>query len=149
MKTEERLSDAFGLIPSEPTQVPNSLTSSDIIDAETGEITNGAAAQSSMLDIDFENSRANIRELTTLGKDLLTDAIKVAKESEHPRAYEVVGTLVKQLADVNQQLLDLHTQKQKLDAPRPGDVPKVTNNAIFVGSTAELTRILKKLDKEE
>jgi hypothetical protein len=73
-------------------------------------------------------------------------ALSVAKQSEHPRAFEVVGNLIKQLADVNQQLLSLHQQKQKIDAPTKGSEPKSTNNtAIFVGSTAELNKMLKNM----
>ena len=77
------------------------------------------------------------------------DPLEVAKQSEHPRAFEVVGNLMKQLADVNQQLLDIHLQKQKLDAPKKGVGDKVTNNAIFVGSTAELNKLIKNMNKGE
>ena len=72
-------------------------------------------------------------------------ALEVAKQSEHPRAFEVVGNLVKQLADVNQQLLDLHQQHQKLmgvEKKEKEETKTVTNNAIFVGSTAELHKII-------
>ena len=69
-------------------------------------------------------------------------------QSEHPRAFEVVGNLIKQLADVNQQLMDIHQQKQKLDEPSKAEKSKVTNNnAIFVGSTAELNKMIKNMTK--
>ena len=71
-------------------------------------------------------------------------------QSEHPRAFEVVGNLMIQLADINQQLLDIHQQKQKLDAPKNGGKKEVTNNnAIFVGSTAELNKLIKNMAKGE
>jgi ABC-type proline/glycine betaine transport system substrate-binding protein len=78
------------------------------------------------------------------GQNALYSALEVAKQSEHPRAYEVVGNLMKQLADVNQQLMDIHQQKAKLDGPKES-AQKVTNNAIFVGSTSELNKMIKKL----
>jgi hypothetical protein len=84
------------------------------------------------------------------GEDALMGALEVAKASEHPRAFEVVGTLMKQLADVNQQLLDLHRQKAKLDEPVKGvgGGKQVTNNnAIFVGSTTELNKMISNMQK--
>ena len=77
-------------------------------------------------------------------------ALSVAQQSEHPRAIEVVGNLMKQLADINQQLLDLHQQKVKLDATKKASKTEVTNNnAIFVGSTAELSKMLSTMSKGE
>jgi uncharacterized glyoxalase superfamily metalloenzyme YdcJ len=74
----------------------------------------------------------------------------VAKQSEHPRAFEVVGNLIKQLADVNQQLMDVHQQKKKLEEPsKTIKSNNTTNNAIFVGSTAELSNMIKKMTKGE
>jgi len=78
-------------------------------------------------------------------------ALEVAKASEHPRAFEVVGNLMKQLSDVNAQLLDLHEKKQKLDLPaaKKEEASKqvTNNNAIFVGSTAELNKMLQNMNK--
>ena len=83
------------------------------------------------------------------GQEALNAALEVAKQSEHPRAFEVVGNLMKQLADVNQQLMDLHQQKAKLDAPSKEGGAKVTNNAIFVGSTSELNKLIQNMTKGE
>jgi uncharacterized glyoxalase superfamily metalloenzyme YdcJ len=71
----------------------------------------------------------------------------VAKQSEHPRAFEVVGTLMKQLADINHQLMDLSEKRQKMKnaMKEPETTTNVTNNAIFVGSTAELNKMLKNM----
>jgi hypothetical protein len=79
----------------------------------------------------------------------LSHAIEVAKQSEHPRAFEVVGNLMKQIADINTQLMDLHQQKQKLDAPAKGESKVTNNNAIFVGSTSELNKLINKMSKGE
>jgi len=98
--------------------------------------------------IDDNLSKVFDVEPSDVRQSALQSALDVAQSSEHPRAFEVVGNLMKQLADVNQQLLDLHRQKQKLDEPTTKDDPKkVTNNAIFVGSTAELNKLIKNMTK--
>ena len=102
------------------------------------------------IDYDYEKSRANLHNLLNQGQEALIYALEVAKSSEHPRAYEVVGNLVKQLADVNHQLMDLSEKKQKLSKKQEENNTKpssVTNNAIFVGSTNELKQMLHNLNK--
>jgi len=136
-KIDDTLSAAFDL--------PKAI-STEIIDNETGEI---IEAPDSKIETDFDISRNNLRALLTQGQEALQHALEVAKQSEHPRAFEVVGNMVKQLADVNQQLMDLHQQKQKLEGgTAKKDAKNVTNNAIFVGTSAELNRMLKKLNNE-
>lgn len=99
---------------------------------------------------DFEVSRKNLKVLLVQGETALMHALDVARQSEHPRAFEVVGNLVKQLADVNQQLLDLHRQKQKLEEPGSSgskDTGKTVNNNLFVGTTADLNKLIKDMTK--
>lgn len=99
------------------------------------------------VEYDYEKTRNNLHSLLSQGQDALMHALEVAKQSEHPRAFEVVGNLVKQLADVNHQLLDLTEKKQKLQGKKESkDAPQtVNNNAYFVGSTAELNKMLQDL----
>lgn len=101
------------------------------------------------LDDDFDTTRSNLHSLLTQGQDALFHALEVAKQSEHPRAFEVVGGLMKHLSDINTQLLDLHKKKQSIEAPtkeeRKGGVTQ--NNAIFVGSTSELSKMLNDIRK--
>lgn len=137
MKVDENLSEVFDVEP---------MTATEVITAD-GEI---ITESSNKIEADYEITRNNLRELLTHGQTALQNALEVAKQSEHPRAFEVVGNLMKQLADINQQLLDLHQQKQKLDAPKEGAKKEVTNNnAIFVGSTAELNKLIKNMSKGE
>jgi len=140
MKIDDRLSEVFD------TQLVTKTTAEgDMIDAQTGEIIQSAETK---IENDYDTTRTNLRELLTTGQSALMHALDVAKQSEHPRAFEVVGNLMKQLADVNQQLMDLHQQKAKLDAPKNKDT-KVTNNAIFVGSTSELAKMIQNMNKEK
>lgn len=135
MKIDETLSAEFGIEPMKPTEV---------ITAD-GEVIN---ACTNKIEDDYDHARNNLRLLLLDGQSALQTALAVAQQSEHPRAIEVVGNLMKQLADINQQLLDLHQQKQKLDAPKEGAKKEVTNNnAIFVGSTADLNKMLKNMVK--
>jgi predicted house-cleaning noncanonical NTP pyrophosphatase (MazG superfamily) len=137
----DRLSEVFD-VPS-----ITKTTEVEVIDSETGEIIQKPEQK---IEDDYDVARANLRELLVKGQEALMQALEVAKQSEHPRAFEVVGNLMKQLADVNQQLMDLHQQKQKLDAPNKAEQAKVTNNnAIFVGSTAELNKLIKNMTKGE
>jgi len=99
------------------------------------------------LETDFEVSRSNLHLLLSQGQDALYHALEVAKQSEHPRAFEVVGGLVKHLSDVNAQLIHLHKQKQMVEAPSKKEASVTNNNAIFVGSTSELSKMLNDLRK--
>lgn len=99
---------------------------------------------------DFEATRNNLHSILQQGQQALEHALAVAKQSEHPRAFEVVGGLMKHLSDINGQLLDLHKKKQVIENPKGVETPEsknVTNNAIFVGSTSELSKMLSDLRK--
>ena len=137
MKIDDTLSEVFNTTPQQK--------QFEVIDNTTGEIVKTPEGK---IEQDYDTTRDNLRELLLTGQNALNHALEVAKQSEHPRAFEVVGNLMKQLADVNQQLMDLHQQKAKLDAPKKG-ADKVTNNAIFVGSTAELSKMIGKMTKGE
>jgi hypothetical protein len=103
----------------------------------------------SKVEDDYDLTRGNIQALLKQGHEALHSALEIAKASEHPRAFEVVGNLMKQLVDANQQLMDLHKQKQKLDEPSKKENAKqvTNNNAIFVGSTSELNKLIKNMTK--
>ncbi|NBP55002.1 terminase [bacterium] len=97
---------------------------------------------------DFNTSRSNLHNLLERGEEALIHALEIAKQSEHPRAFEVVGNMIKQLADVNQQLMDLHNQQKKIEEPTSSSGKQITNNSIFVGSTAELNKIIGKYKQD-
>jgi hypothetical protein len=100
------------------------------------------------IEYDYNTSRSNLHSLLITGQEALLRALEIADASENPRSFEVVGNLIKQLADINQQLLDIHQQKQKLVAPQTKESSTVTNNAIFVGSTTELSKYLNTLNEK-
>ena len=93
-------------------------------------------------DIDFETGRENLYKLLDKGNEAIDGILALAKEGEHPRAYEVAGQLIKTVADVSKDLLELQEKLKKIkDVPNKG--PKSVTNALFVGSTTELQKLLK------
>ena len=91
---------------------------------------------------DYEYQRQNFYNLVERGTDAVEGILELAKESEHPRAYEVAGNLIKQVADVTEKLGELQEKMKKLkEVPEHG--PKNVTNGLFVGSTAELQKMLK------
>ena len=95
---------------------------------------------------DYEYQRQNFYNLVERGSDAIEGILELAKESDHPRAYEVAGNLIKQVADVTEKLGDLQEKMKKLKEV-PSNAPKNVTNALFVGSTKELQSMLK--DKSE
>ena len=89
---------------------------------------------------DFKYSRENLYHLIERGQDALDGILQVAKETDHPRAYEVAGQLLKTNADNAEKLVNLQTTKKKV---REESGPKNVTNALFVGSTAELQKLIK------
>lgn len=139
MNTDESLSKVFDVEPIPTVEVLPAETKVEVL-----------SSSSNAIEVDYDNTRDNLNDLISMGKEALGTALSVAKQSEHPRAFEVVGNLIKQLADVNQQLMDVHQQKKKLEEPTKGQATKnTTNNAIFVGSTAELSKMLSNMNKGE
>ena len=95
------------------------------------------------VDNDYKYSRDTYYELVEKGKQSLELMIEVARESEHPRAFEVLSGMIKNISEVNDRLMDLNKKKKDLDRKEEiKNIAKTTNN-LFVGSTAELQKLLK------
>ena len=94
------------------------------------------------IDDDYKYQRDNFYNLVEKGSAAIEGILELAKEGEHPRAYEVAGNLIKQVAEVTEKLGDLQEKMRKLKEV-PNNAPKNVTNALFVGSTAELQKMLK------
>ena len=92
-------------------------------------------------DIDYNYARENYYNLIERNQDAVEEMLEIAKQSEHPRAFEVVGQLIKSGLDANKELMSLHKTKKELSIETNSGVN--VNNAGFVGSTAELQKLLK------
>ena len=91
---------------------------------------------------DYEYQRENFYNLVEKGSSAIDGILELAKESEHPRTYEVAGNLIKQVAEVTEKLGDLQEKMRRLKEV-PSNAPKSVTNALFVGSTKELQAMLK------
>ena len=105
------------------------------------------------VELDFEYVRENLTDLIAKGKDAIEELLVIAKQSQHPRAFEVVATLLKATADINADLLAVHKKKSDLrpkdGTPHSKGTGPITNNNVFVGSTAELQNMLENLAKKK
>ena len=90
---------------------------------------------------DYNYTRENYYNLIERNQDAVEEMLEIAKQSEHPRAFEVVGQLIKSGLDANKELMTLHKTKKELSTEKTPN--NVTNQSVFVGSTAELQKFLK------
>jgi hypothetical protein len=107
-----------------------------------------AASVSNDLKKDYEYTRGNLYSIIEKGQEALNGILELAQESEMPRAYEVAGQLIKNVADATDKLIDLQKKLKDIDEQKVKGPTNVTN-ALFVGSTAELSKLLKSTDMDE
>ena len=136
MKTEG-LDDAFNVESSivsakEETSIkkPNRLTKNDI-------------------EKDYEYTRGNLYSIIEKGQEAINGILELAQESEMPRAYEVAGQSIKNVADATDKLMDLQKKLKDVNEEEKAKGPSTVNNALFVGSTSELSKLLKAQTKKE
>jgi hypothetical protein len=91
---------------------------------------------------DYEYARGNLYSLVEKGQEAINGILELAQESEMPRAYEVAGQLIKNTSEIAEKLMALHKIKKDVEEENPKG-PTTVNNALFVGSTAELAKLLK------
>jgi hypothetical protein len=132
MATFDGLNDVFGAEPSElqkhVDKVKPELKKTDTPDVRQ----------------DYEMSRAQLHSLVMKGQEAVDGILDVARASDHPRAYEVAGQLIKHVADTADKLIDLQKKMKELDAEDKKSSPSTVNNTMFIGSTADLQKMLKK-----
>jgi hypothetical protein len=98
-------------------------------------------------DEDYSYTRGQLYNLISKGQEAVQGALEVAQESGHPRAYEVAVNAMKQVSDMTDKLIDLQKKMKDLDAPVKGAAPTTVNNTMFVGSTADLQKMIKEMGK--
>lgn len=111
-----------------------------------------ATVEDTELEQDFQYARSNIKELVKKGSISVDEILKIAKASDHPRAFEVAAGFLKQLADMNQQILDLHKKKKDIQIKTGEDQSKIVhntqNNIMFHGSTHDMQKMLRERGAE-
>ena len=93
---------------------------------------------------DYDYTRANLYSLIEKGQESLNGIMELAGESASPRAYEVAGQIIKSVADTTDKLMELQKKVKEVDEEKQKTTNNVTNNAVFVGSTSDLSKMLKK-----
>lgn len=93
------------------------------------------------LEVDYDEARKNLKDVIGKGKDALEGLLLLAQSTDSPRAYEVVGQLIKTISDVSKDLIDLQKRVKDIRGEAPAS-STVVNNAVFIGSTAELQAII-------
>ena len=133
---KNNLDDAFNITPTEVEvdqtevkepvgiQKPDRLTKNDI-------------------EKDYEYTRGNLYSIIEKGQEAINGILELAQDSEMPRAYEVAGQLIKSVSDATDKLMDLQKKVKDVNEDSPTKGPNTVNNALFVGSTAELAKLLK------
>jgi len=97
---------------------------------------------------DYEYTRGNLYSIIEKGQEALNGVLELAQESEMPRAYEVAGQLIKNVADATDKLLDLQKKLKDVNEEKESKGPQNVTNALFVGSTADLQKMLKDMDNK-
>jgi len=134
MKTES-LDKVFNVSPAE-------IVKNDV---EEPEIIKKIKSEKNDIQKDYEYTRGNLYSLIEKGQEAINGILELAQESEMPRAYEVAGQLIKNVSDATDKLMDLQKKLKDIEDEKPKGPTNVTN-ALFVGSTAELQKLLKSKD---
>jgi len=98
---------------------------------------------------DYEYTRGNLYSIIEKGQEAINGILELAQESDQPRAYEVAGQLIKSVSDATDKLMDLQKKLKDVNTEEKEKGPSTVNNALFVGSTAELAKMLKSGLKED
>jgi hypothetical protein len=136
----EKLNEIFNIEEKQPDNIGELIRSKDIVEARQSE------SKQEDFDVDYTTVRTNLKELISKGNTAIEGILHVASEGDSPRAYEVVGQLIKTLVDANKDLIELHNKvKQITDTSVTNNNQTQTkiDNAIFVGSTADLQKMLR------
>ena len=120
------------------------ISDSDIVPTKKETLKKEDTPKKNEVEKDYEYSRANLYSIIEKGQEAINGIMEVAGESASPRAYEVAGQLIKSVADTTDKLMDLQKKVKDVNEDNPSKTNNVTNNALFVGSTSELSKMLKK-----
>ena len=130
-KKYDDLNDAF--------DVSNDIVQPEVVEKKIEKI----KAVADDIKKDYDYTRGNLYSIIEKGQEALNGVLELAQESEQPRAYEVAGQLIKSVSDATDKLMDLQKKLKDVEEDKVTKGPSTVNNALFVGSTAELAKMLK------
>ena len=120
---------------------------SEIVPAESVENLKPTISSDNDIKKDYEYTRGNLYSIIEKGQEAINGILELAQETEQPRAYEVAGQLIKSVSDATDKLMELQKKLKDVEEDKPKGPTNVTN-ALFVGSTAELQKLLKKTEEQ-
>ena len=139
---KNNLDDAFNITPTE-VEVDQTEVKEPVGIQKPDRLTKGD------IEKDYEYTRGNLYSIIEKGQEAINGILALAQDSEMPRAYEVAGQLIKSVSDATDKLMDLQKKVKDVNEDAPQKGPNTVNNALFVGSTAELAKLLKNGAKQE
>ena len=140
-KLEEKVNEILGV----DTPTPEQKEFQPPVERKTGEV---EVKIEKDINTDYDYSRDSYYNLIEKGQEAINGILEIAQESEMPRAYEVAGQLIKNVSDATDKLLDLQKKLKDVNEQDNKGPTSVTNNALFVGSTADLQKMLKKVNQD-
>ena len=137
-KQFEELDDAFNV-------------TSEIVPTESSEvgITKPERHVKTDIEKDYDYTRGNLYSIIEKGQEAINGILELAQDSEMPRAYEVAGQLIKSVSDATDKLMDLQKKLKDVEEEKASKGPSTVNNSLFVGSTADLAKMLKSVNLED
>ena len=139
---KNNLDDAFNITPTE-VEVDQTEVKEPVGIQKPDRLTKGD------IEKDYEYTRGNLYSIIEKGQEAINGILELAQDSEMPRAYEVARQLIKSVSDATDKLMDLQKKVKDVNEDAPQKGPNTVNNALFVGSTAELAKLLKNGAKQE
>ena len=133
---DKNMEKIFDVTPVEPVEPSKPLVPAEIVPLEKIDLKQD-------LEDSYEQTKSNLQDLIEGGKDALDELRQIASAGQHPRAFEVYATLLKNMVDANKELLNVQKQMRDMDKNAKKDGDTKIDKAIFVGSTAELSKLLK------
>ena len=133
---KNNLDDAFNITPTE-VEVDQTEVKEPVGIQKPDRLTKGD------IEKDYEYTRGNLYSIIEKGQEAINGILELAQDSEMPRAYEVAGQLIKSVSDATDKLMDLQKKVKDVNEDSPQKGPSTVNNALFVGATAELAKLLK------
>ena len=143
---KNHLDDAFNITPTEVDDTPENGCAprkDQLTDVTNVGITRPDRLTKNDIEKDYEYTRGNLYSIIEKGQEAINGILELAQDSEMPRAYEVAGQLIKSVSDATDKLMDLQKKLKDVEEETQQKGPSTVNNALFVGSTAELQKLLK------
>jgi len=149
---KNHLDDAFNITPTEVDDTPENGCAprkDQLTDVTNVGITRPDRLTKDDITKDYEYTRGNLYSIIEKGQEAINGILELAQDSEMPRAYEVAGQLIKSVSDATDKLMDLQKKLKDVEEESTQKGPNTVNNALFVGSTAELAKLLKNGVKDQ